>query len=288
MNSYEATNLFGDLQWESLLDPRLFEISQDALMGSELWNISTSLLDEEDLALIETPLTVSPQQLNGSMTPTESPRLLMPSSSSADSPKLFVDHPPPTQLKSTKKKPSSKHQECMNCFVTETPLWRRTPDRQHSLCNACGLYLKQYGKHRPLDKSKTIRSKSLELTDDSPIERPKSKVKIETKQVSSSSPYAQSSPRKEYKYSASEKWNLVQELIKSDALDHFAHMALTSVKEEKEHIPLVQKSPPAVSQNDSEVFRKIVSEWNQEDRKAWLSVLDSRINVLRELIDQNE
>ncbi|KAF9964439.1 hypothetical protein BGZ70_006456 [Mortierella alpina] len=39
---------------------------------------------------------------------------------------------------------------CFNCKVTQTPLWRRTPDRQHSLCNACGLYYKQYGAHRPL------------------------------------------------------------------------------------------------------------------------------------------
>ncbi|CAO3615685.1 unnamed protein product [Cunninghamella blakesleeana] len=40
--------------------------------------------------------------------------------------------------------------ECSNCHVTSTPLWRRTPDRAHFLCNACGLYFKQYGNHRPL------------------------------------------------------------------------------------------------------------------------------------------
>ncbi|PHZ16722.1 glucocorticoid receptor-like (DNA-binding domain), partial [Rhizopus microsporus ATCC 52813] len=39
---------------------------------------------------------------------------------------------------------------CFNCKVTKTPLWRRTPDRKHSLCNACGLYYKQYNHHRPL------------------------------------------------------------------------------------------------------------------------------------------
>ncbi|KAI7876120.1 glucocorticoid receptor-like (DNA-binding domain) [Lichtheimia hyalospora FSU 10163] len=31
-----------------------------------------------------------------------------------------------------------------------TPLWRRTPDRAHILCNACGLYYKQYKRHRPV------------------------------------------------------------------------------------------------------------------------------------------
>ncbi|KAI9310489.1 GATA zinc finger-domain-containing protein, partial [Dichotomocladium elegans] len=40
--------------------------------------------------------------------------------------------------------------ECFNCHVTKTPLWRRTPDRTRPLCNACGLYYKQYGFHRPL------------------------------------------------------------------------------------------------------------------------------------------
>ncbi|KAG0049935.1 hypothetical protein BGZ83_005238 [Gryganskiella cystojenkinii] len=46
---------------------------------------------------------------------------------------------------------SNRQLICFNCKVTQTPLWRRTPDRQHSLCNACGLYLKQYGAHRPLN-----------------------------------------------------------------------------------------------------------------------------------------
>ncbi|CAO3655130.1 unnamed protein product [Mucor hiemalis] len=58
--------------------------------------------------------------------------------------------------------------ECHNCHVTKTPLWRRTPDRAHSLCNACGLYYKQYGTHRPLH----VRQKQQTSKQSSPVASP--------------------------------------------------------------------------------------------------------------------
>ncbi|KAI9235583.1 MAG: hypothetical protein BYD32DRAFT_370754 [Podila humilis] len=54
------------------------------------------------------------------------------------------------EAQTSKNSKASRHLVCFNCKVTQTPLWRRTPDRKHSLCNACGLYYKQYGAHRPL------------------------------------------------------------------------------------------------------------------------------------------
>ncbi|KAL6746400.1 hypothetical protein V8C86DRAFT_3034705 [Haematococcus lacustris] len=38
---------------------------------------------------------------------------------------------------------------CSNCSTTSTPLWRREAGRL--LCNACGIYLKNHGFHRPTD-----------------------------------------------------------------------------------------------------------------------------------------
>lgn len=44
----------------------------------------------------------------------------------------------------------SRDTVCNNCHTTKTPLWRRSPCKKYSLCNACGLYIKQYGEHRPI------------------------------------------------------------------------------------------------------------------------------------------
>ncbi|KAF9564559.1 putative electron transfer flavoprotein subunit [Mortierella alpina] len=55
-----------------------------------------------------------------------------------------------TEVVSEVKSNTQHRQECYNCGVTKTPLWRRTHDRLHSLCNACGLYYKQYKTNRPL------------------------------------------------------------------------------------------------------------------------------------------
>jgi len=56
-----------------------------------------------------------------------------------------------TKVEKKKGKEGGRKITCYNCHTDTTPLWRRTPDRLHSLCNACGLYYKQYKTHRPLN-----------------------------------------------------------------------------------------------------------------------------------------
>lgn len=46
---------------------------------------------------------------------------------------------------------SSDSKRCVNCQCTSTPLWRKDKSSGLLYCNACGIYFKNHGKHRPLE-----------------------------------------------------------------------------------------------------------------------------------------
>ena len=46
---------------------------------------------------------------------------------------------------------SSDSKQCVNCQCTSTPLWRKDKSSGLMYCNACGIYFKNHGKHRPLE-----------------------------------------------------------------------------------------------------------------------------------------
>lgn len=50
--------------------------------------------------------------------------------------------------------PGSMVVACHNCSTTVTPLWRRD-EQGHPICNACGLYHKLHGAHRPVQMKKS-------------------------------------------------------------------------------------------------------------------------------------
>ncbi|CAG8698466.1 8241_t:CDS:2, partial [Dentiscutata erythropus] len=73
-------------------------------------------------------------------------------SSNMDSSNITTTRAPPSSSTTTESKPKKAHssgeQQCFNCGVTSTPLWRRSANDE-LLCNACGLYLKLHKMDRP-------------------------------------------------------------------------------------------------------------------------------------------
>lgn len=71
--------------------------------------------------------------------------------------RLYADPPYNNNTYSNKgaaKSSSSYQQVCDNCGTTSTPLWRKDRDSGQVLCNACGIYLKTHGRHRPIGTSR--------------------------------------------------------------------------------------------------------------------------------------
>ncbi|KAI8838772.1 hypothetical protein BJ741DRAFT_600554 [Chytriomyces cf. hyalinus JEL632] len=64
----------------------------------------------------------------------------------------------PTERRSRREQ--QRNLTCSNCLTTSTPLWRRADE--NIVCNACGLYHKHHGEHRPIKRKNTLRVSAAE------------------------------------------------------------------------------------------------------------------------------
>lgn len=79
---------------------------------------------------------------------------VMPAPEDADPP-APAPEPAAPEKPATDEKPAIEALRCTNCQTTTTPLWRRDEDG-NNICNACGLYHKLHGTHRPIGMRKTV------------------------------------------------------------------------------------------------------------------------------------
>ncbi|KAJ1875744.1 Sodium- and chloride-dependent GABA transporter 1 [Coemansia sp. RSA 990] len=130
----------------SPLQPPMFEASLQLSMG-EIAGSSCSMPPAQGMPFV--------------LTPTHERRVLRRHSKSAPHP-YIPEHSRrnsmvsayPSQRSSRCIVPSinqdGSYKCCANCLTAETPSWRRHPDTQQLLCNACGLYLRLHRKSRPI------------------------------------------------------------------------------------------------------------------------------------------
>ena len=156
---------------ESFLSPVNFAIKDEvvdkySMMVFDLnpnetnyYDHSYSFLFEFQQQQLQHQLPLAPQQLQPYQRPVNTKRIKLPMS--PESPYQKPNRPGGELTVSQRKKlrEHARNLTCHNCQTQKTPLWRRSTCKKHNLCNACGLYSKQYNEDRPV-KGKSEKNKN--------------------------------------------------------------------------------------------------------------------------------
>ncbi|RCH86078.1 hypothetical protein CU098_004962 [Rhizopus stolonifer] len=183
------------------------------------------------------------------------------------------------KVASQKTNKPSRDLECFNCHVTKTPLWRRTPDRKHPLCNACGLYFKQYNDHRPVhvrNKISTVRTRPY---DRNPAVQPSEGVENECVNChQTQTPLWRKNERGESICNACGLY------AKLHQRNRPAEMRKTTIQRRRRD--WAQESPIGTVEAEDVNFISLVMQMDREQMQNFHSVLERRSSFLKKILKQ--
>lgn len=278
-------NLFADTPLLSSPSSDDFLSSPSSASDSSMGSPPSSLLQDDPSLL--TMDTFSPFEnmdftlLAPHFSSTSSDVCTTAASTPIQSPKITTIQPAMQPQQHVMKVPTAKRPprqlECFNCKVTKTPLWRRTPDRAHTLCNACGLYYKQYGSHRPLhirQKPTTVRSSPYPMI-----------------QSASASSASQSEGCAECHQTQTPLWR------KNDHGEPVCNACGLYAKQQQKQPAPAPAPPPQVKierqwtqqdEIDDSRFALLLARMNREQMHGFLSMLERRCIILRGFLHSPE
>lgn len=148
----EVDNEAGGLLSPSRLEAKVLQMIAASKIGPVCQKLIRNLVDEYNEHLIDTrDLLAGMIQLAGRDSVVNALDLPGFLAAAAPSPSPLPSPQPEQPAARFPERTATGAKQCENCGTTSTPLWRNDRHINMLMCNACGIYYKNHGKHRPVE-----------------------------------------------------------------------------------------------------------------------------------------
>ncbi|CDH48315.1 hypothetical protein RO3G_01695 [Lichtheimia corymbifera JMRC:FSU:9682] len=265
---------------------------------------TTPYFDDMAMMVPATPPLLPPSSTAINTTPSTFESTPPPLASSATTPNIPTQQQQHQQQEKPKNSRTPRQLECYNCHVTKTPLWRRTPDRAHSLCNACGLYYKQYGNHRPLHIRQKQSSSSAAASSTGSKKRSHADANMHKKQDDNDFGLLQKFLQQENNQQCANCYQTTTPLWRKNELGesvcnacglyqkhHNKSRPLDAMQQQQQQQQCKRRRPLLPSEDDDNSdsrFRELLDRMNPEQMQSFLVILERRCALLRSMLSGEE